>query len=109
VERVRAAIEAEKKLTHVIQALLCWPKASCHAGSRDWKNSSGWKKVRNVNAFTMRKAISSATRPGLVAPPESLGWVAIDGAANKKHEGGPGADGKSQDQNSSAGQRDAEE
>jgi len=26
-----------------------------HAGSSDWKNSSGWKKVRIVSAFRSRK------------------------------------------------------
>jgi len=49
--------------TQVIQALLVSPKASCHAGSSDWKYSSGWKKVRSVSAFTMRKASSSAKTP----------------------------------------------
>lgn len=47
------------------QALLSWPKASCHAGSRDWKNSSGWKKVRSVNAFTTRNAISRPKTPSV--------------------------------------------
>ena len=50
----------EGGFTHVIQAPWWWPKASCHAGSRDWKNSSGWKKVRSVRAFTMRNASSRA-------------------------------------------------
>lgn len=44
-------------LTHVIQVPCSLPKAICHAGSRDWKNSSGWKKVRRVKALRMRKAI----------------------------------------------------
>jgi hypothetical protein len=30
-----------KKLTHVIQAPLSFPKAISHAGSNDWKYSSG--------------------------------------------------------------------
>jgi hypothetical protein len=51
--------------TQVIQALLAGPKASCHAGSRDWKNSSGWKKERRVSAFTMRKASSRAKMPSV--------------------------------------------
>lgn len=39
----------------------CWrPKASCQAGSRLWKKSSGWKKVRRVRALTMRRARSAA-------------------------------------------------
>jgi hypothetical protein len=48
------------EFTQVIQALLASPKASCQAGSRDWKNSSGWKKVCRVNAFARRKASSKA-------------------------------------------------
>jgi hypothetical protein len=48
------------EFTQVIQALLASPKASCQAGSRDWKNSSGWKKVCKVNAFARRKASSKA-------------------------------------------------
>lgn len=59
--------------THVIQARACWPKASCHAGSRDWKNSSGWKKVRSVKALTMRKASSRAKRPSVASR-----WVVED-------------------------------
>ena len=45
--------------------MLAPPKASCHAGSSDWKNSSGWKKVRRVSAFTMRKASSNAKMPSV--------------------------------------------
>jgi hypothetical protein len=55
----------EREFTQVIQALLSGPKASCHAGSRDWKNSSGWKKERRVSAFTMRKASSKAKMPSV--------------------------------------------
>lgn len=55
----------ESGFTQVIQALLEGPKASCHAGSRDWKNSSGWKKERRVSAFTMRKASSRAKMPSV--------------------------------------------
>lgn len=49
-----------RKFTQVIQALLASPKASCQAGSRDWKNSSGWKKVCKAKAFVRRKASSRA-------------------------------------------------
>lgn len=49
----------------MIQAAAGWPKASCHAGSRDWKNSSGWKKVRSVRALTMRRASSREKRPSV--------------------------------------------
>ena len=41
--------------THVIQAPEVEPKAICHAGSKDWKYSSGWKKVCTERAFTHRK------------------------------------------------------
>ena len=56
-------MQREEECTHVIQAWLSAPNASCHAGSRDWKYSSGWKKVHSVNAFTMRKASSNANIP----------------------------------------------
>ena len=55
----------EGKITQVIQAWVAGPKASCHAGSSDWKNSSGWKKGRRVSAFTMRKASSNAKMPSV--------------------------------------------
>lgn len=32
------------------------PNAICHAGSNDWKNSSGWKNVRTTSALTRRNA-----------------------------------------------------
>ena len=57
--------QGRREVTQVIQALLAPPKASCHAGSSDWKNSSGWKKVRSVSAFTVRKASSSAKTPSV--------------------------------------------
>jgi hypothetical protein len=41
--------------TQVIHAPLDAPNAISHAGSRDWKYSSGWKKVRMVMAFTKRR------------------------------------------------------
>ena len=46
--------------TQVIQAPLSGPKTSTHAGSSDWKYSSGWKKVLTVNALTRRRATSAA-------------------------------------------------
>lgn len=45
-----------EELTQVIQGAWSSPNAARQAGSRDWKNSSGWKKVRTVQAFTRRKA-----------------------------------------------------
>lgn len=42
--------------TQVIQAPESGPKASCQAGSRDWKNSSGWKKVWRRRALRRRRA-----------------------------------------------------
>lgn len=57
--------QGQRGLTHVIQALLAPPNASCQAGSRDWKNSSGWKKVRSVSAFTVRKASNKANTPSV--------------------------------------------
>lgn len=39
----------------MIQAPLSGPKAICHAGSRAWKYSSGWKKVCMKWALMMRK------------------------------------------------------
>jgi hypothetical protein len=41
--------------THVIQAPLWLPNAIFHAGSSDWKYSSGWKKVFTQSALIMRK------------------------------------------------------
>jgi hypothetical protein len=46
--------------THVIQAPLESPNANCHAGSRDWKYSSGWKKVLTDKAFNNRNATRKA-------------------------------------------------
>ena len=34
------------------------PKARLHAGSRDWKYSSGWKKVRRVTALRILSEIN---------------------------------------------------
>lgn len=45
--------------TQVIQAPLSGPKAICHAGSSDWKYSSGWKKVLVDRAFAIRNASST--------------------------------------------------
>lgn len=42
--------------TQVIQAPESGPKASCQAGSRDWKNSSGWKKEWRRRALRRRRA-----------------------------------------------------
>lgn len=48
--------------TQVNQAPLWGPKARFHAGSRAWKYSSGWKKVRPVhNAFRVRSRIKPVT------------------------------------------------
>lgn len=44
-------------LTQVIQGPWSPPNAIFHAGSSDWKNSSGWKNVRTVRALTRRKAM----------------------------------------------------
>ena len=48
--------------TQVIQAPLSEPKAICHAGSSDWKYSSGWKKVLILKAFKIRNAIRNRSR-----------------------------------------------
>ena len=45
--------------TQVIHAPLSLPKAICHAGSSDWKNSSGWKKVLILSAFRILNAIKN--------------------------------------------------
>ena len=42
--------------TQVIQAPLSFPKAICQAGSRDWKYSSGWKKVLTLSALRILNA-----------------------------------------------------
>ncbi len=44
-------------LTQVIQGPWSPPNAIFHAGSSDWKNSSGWKNVRTVRALMRRKAM----------------------------------------------------
>src|SRR5271170_4813292 len=74
-------------LTHVIQAPLFFPNAICHAGSSDWKYSSGWKKVRIVRALSIRNAtrnrkISSEwatcfTALGVVGAPSSVSFVSL--------------------------------
>lgn len=40
----------------MIHAPLSGPKAICHAGSSDWKYSSGWKNVLILSALRIRKA-----------------------------------------------------
>lgn len=42
--------------TQVIQAPLPLPNAICQAGSRDWKYSSGWKKVLTLSALRILNA-----------------------------------------------------
>jgi len=55
---------AERPITQVIHAPASSPNASCQAGSRHWKYSSGWKNVRKVKAFSSRQAIKkSRTSP----------------------------------------------
>ena len=49
----------ESEPTHVIQAPLWLPNAIFHAGSSDWKYSSGWKNVWTQSALIMRKHTSS--------------------------------------------------
>ena len=51
----------EASLTQVSQAPLRGPKASCQAGSRAWKYSSGWKKVASQKAL-MRRTVSRSRR-----------------------------------------------
>lgn len=41
--------------TQVVQAPLSGPKAASQAGSRDWKYSSGWKKVLMLKALMILK------------------------------------------------------
>lgn len=53
-------IRGEICLTHVIHGPLLSPKAICHAGSSDWKYSSGWKKVLMLNALRIRNAIRNS-------------------------------------------------
>jgi len=60
---VRTDVEeggGESLRTQVIQAPLSAPKAMCHAGSRDWKYSSGWKNVRTLSPFSIRNAIRNS-------------------------------------------------
>lgn len=49
-----------ERRTQVMYAPLSDPKAAAHAGSRDWKYSSGWKKVQTRAAFTRRRRSSEA-------------------------------------------------
>ena len=51
--------------TQVIHAPELGPKAIPHAGSSDWKYSSGWKKVFIQRAFMMRNTMSAASAIGL--------------------------------------------
>lgn len=64
----------ENSHTQVIHAPLSSPNTTRQAGSKDWKYSSGWKKVRMTRALTMRKA----TRPAKTLPdwPDNF-WVPI--------------------------------
>lgn len=59
--------------TQVIHAPLSPPKASCHAGSRAWKYSSGWKKVATASALTNLKTMAMNTT-SLVSALWSSGW-----------------------------------
>ena len=47
---------ADQLITQVIHEPLSLPKAIAQAGSSDWKNSSGWKKVLMLSAFRIRNA-----------------------------------------------------
>ena len=49
-------------ITQVIHAPLFAPKAISHAGSSDWKNSSGWKKVSTLSAFRILNATRNKKR-----------------------------------------------
>ena len=60
-------------LTQVIQAPLSAPNAIRHAGSSDWKYSSGWKKVLMLRALTMRIASRTARTRGHCGPLVSVG------------------------------------
>lgn len=44
-----------ESFTHVSQAPFSGPNARFQAGSRDWKNSSGWKNVVRVRALMRRR------------------------------------------------------
>lgn len=56
-----------KQLTQVIQAPLSAPKAISHAGSSDWKYSSGWKNVLILSALSIRNAIRNSKMSWAVA------------------------------------------
>lgn len=49
----------KQKQTQVNHAPLLEPKAKSQAGSRDWKNSSGWKKVAIHQALMSRMTMIS--------------------------------------------------
>ena len=51
--------DEEIKNTQVNHAPLLEPKARSQAGSRDWKNSSGWKKVAIHQALMSRMTMIS--------------------------------------------------
>lgn len=55
----------EYLFTQVSQAPLSLPKAMLHAGSRAWKYSSGWKKVRTQRAL-MKRNTSNALKMSLI-------------------------------------------
>lgn len=63
---------SEKIRTQVIQALLSLPKAVCHAGSNDWKYSSGWKKVLTARALTVR---ATRSRPRMTRSSLRPAWA----------------------------------
>ena len=52
------------QLTHVSHAPLSGPKARRQAGSKAWKNSSGWKKVARHQALTRRMKKMSRSGTG---------------------------------------------
>jgi hypothetical protein len=67
----------------VIQGPWLSPNAIFHAGSRDWKNSSGWKNVRTVRALTRRKAMRKR---------RMLDDASGGGDGGLRREGGGGSD-----------------
>lgn len=75
-----------RRSTQVTQAPLWGPNVRSHAGSSDWKNSSGWKKVRIDETLMslMRMAIWRMSRTGRSGDCESRGGRAMMGYVGRK-------------------------
>ena len=74
-----------RNYTHVIQAPLSDPNAICHAGSNDWKYSSGWKKVFMQSALINRQARHNR-RISFVICSLTRGWRVVSSGGGRRED-----------------------